>query len=76
MVVKKKRGRYANATKPTVPQENVKPVATTVSPKDPQRHCSLCSKDKQETLIACRDCTVRGTHFLLFFSKFILNWSN
>lgn len=60
MVVKKKRGRYANATKISLTQDIVKPVTTTTSPKDPHRHCSLCSKDKQESLIACRDCTVRG----------------
>lgn len=41
-------------------QESLKPIA-----KDgPNRMCSLCSKEKQESLIACRDCTVRGMYYL------------
>ncbi|KAJ8668065.1 hypothetical protein QAD02_009728 [Eretmocerus hayati] len=60
MVVKKKRGRQPKVVPP--PQEM--PELTRVpilkeSPKDPHRHCSMCSRDKQETLIACRDCTSR-----------------
>lgn len=30
----------------------------------PYRQCSLCAKDKDEALVACRDCTVRGKQFL------------
>jgi hypothetical protein len=65
MVVKRKRGRHANVTKTLSnsqqdSQDSTKPITVKESPKDPNRHCSLCSKDKQESLTACRDCTVRG----------------
>lgn len=65
MVVKRKRGRQPNALKALLQaqqeaQDASKAAALKESPKDPNRHCSLCSKDKQEALTACRDCTVRG----------------
>ena len=66
MVVKRKRGRLSNAHKALLlsaqeAQETAKIVPAKESPnKEPNRQCSLCTKDKQESLIACRDCTVRG----------------
>lgn len=69
MVVKKKRGRMSNAAKALAlaqqeAQDAAKPVVKE-HPKDPNRTCSLCSRDKQEALTACRDCTVRGENFFL-----------
>lgn len=64
-LVKRKRGRQPTSQNKTMTtsqdsQESLKPIA-----KDgPNRQCSLCSKEKQESLIACRDCTVRGMYLL------------
>lgn len=59
-LVKRKRGRQPGSqNKSSIPQESQDSSKTTV--KDgPCRQCSLCAKEKQETLVACRDCTVRG----------------
>lgn len=60
-LVKRKRGRQPASQNKSMTtsqdsQESLKPIA-----KDgPNRQCSLCSKEKQESLIACRDCTVRA----------------
>lgn len=60
-LVRRKRGRQPNSQTKTaiVPQESQEAVKP--APKDgPQWHCSLCAKQKQERLVACRDCTVRA----------------
>lgn len=59
-LVKRKRGRQPGSqNKSSIPQESQDSSKTTV--KDgPCRQCSLCAKEKQETLVACRDCTVRA----------------
>ena len=41
-------------------QEVSKHTSTKEIVRDPNKNCSLCSKDKQEPLTACRDCTVRA----------------
>lgn len=59
-LVKRKRGRQPGSqNKSTISQESQDSSKTTI--KDgPCRQCSLCAKEKQENLVACRDCTVRG----------------
>ncbi|XP_076642729.1 L(3)mbt interactor in ovarian somatic cells isoform X2 [Halictus rubicundus] len=59
-LVKRKRGRQPGSqNKSTLSQESQDTVKPTV--KDgPCRQCSLCAKEKQESLVACRDCTVRA----------------
>lgn len=59
-LVKRKRGRQPGShNKATMPQESQD--TSKMGIKDgPCRQCSLCAKEKQETLVACRDCTVRG----------------
>ncbi|XP_026670619.1 zinc finger protein ubi-d4-like isoform X2 [Ceratina calcarata] len=59
-LVKRKRGRQPGSqNKPSAPQEPQDTLKTVI--KDgPCRQCSLCAKEKQETLVACRDCTVRA----------------
>lgn len=66
MVVKKKRGRYAKVMANQQDPQETKTATLKESPKDPNRQCSLCSKNKAENLIACRDCTVRGNKILIF----------
>lgn len=67
-LVKRKRGRQPASQNKSMTtsqdsQESLKPIA-----KDgPNRQCSLCSKEKQESLIACRDCTVRGMYIKFSF---------
>lgn len=57
-LVKRKRGRPGNH-KNSLVQDSQDSTKTAV--KDgPCRQCSLCAKEKQEALVACRDCTVRG----------------
>ncbi|XP_058800720.1 uncharacterized protein LOC131669681 [Phymastichus coffea] len=60
MVVKKKRGRYSKVLPNQQDAQETKTATLKESPKDPNRQCSLCSKNKTESLIACRDCTVRA----------------
>lgn len=58
-VVKRKRGRPVSQNKiqgSQESQESKKPTAK----EGPNRQCSLCAKEKSESLVACRDCTVRG----------------
>ncbi|XP_046616767.1 uncharacterized protein LOC124303525 [Neodiprion virginianus] len=61
-LVRRKRGRQSGSQNKTAmivsqdSQEAVKPSAK----EGPHRHCSLCAKQKQERLVACRDCTVRA----------------
>ncbi|XP_033331328.1 L(3)mbt interactor in ovarian somatic cells isoform X2 [Megalopta genalis] len=59
-LVKRKRGRQPGSqNKTTLSQETQDTTKVTV--KDgPCRQCSLCAKEKQESLVACRDCTVRA----------------
>lgn len=59
-LVKRKRGRQPGShNKSSMSQESQEAPKPAV--KDgPCRQCSLCAKEKQETLVACRDCTVRG----------------
>ncbi|XP_003426986.1 histone-lysine N-methyltransferase 2D [Nasonia vitripennis] len=78
MVVKRKRGRQPNALKALLQaqqeaQDAMKAAALKESPKDPNRHCSLCSKDKQEALTACRDCTVRAHPSCIYTPEEIMN---
>ncbi|XP_024936758.1 uncharacterized protein LOC107263589 isoform X2 [Cephus cinctus] len=60
-LVKRKRGRQPgtqnkNSLIAQEPQDSNKSTL-----KDgPNRQCSLCAKEKQEKLVACRDCTVRA----------------
>ncbi|XP_018374923.1 PREDICTED: uncharacterized protein LOC108768814 [Trachymyrmex cornetzi] len=55
-LVKRKRGRPGHKNSLMQDQD---PTKATV--KDgPFRQCSLCAKEKQEALVACRDCTVRA----------------
>ncbi|XP_015171334.1 PREDICTED: uncharacterized protein LOC107063765 isoform X1 [Polistes dominula] len=59
-LVRRKRGRQSTTQNKVAtvqePPEIVKPPI-----KDgPCRQCSLCAKEKQEALVACRDCTVRA----------------
>lgn len=59
-LVKRKRGRQPSSqNKSSISQESQESSKTVV--KDgPCRQCSLCAKEKQESLVACRDCTVRA----------------
>ncbi|XP_066592197.1 sterile alpha motif domain-containing protein 1 isoform X2 [Prorops nasuta] len=59
-LVKRKRGRQpASTAKSTASQESAETTKTNL--KDgPCRQCSLCNKERQENLVACRDCTVRA----------------
>jgi len=60
-LVKRKRGRPGH--KNSLMQDSQDSTKAPV--KDgPCRQCSLCAKEKQEALVACRDCTVRG-NFLI-----------
>ncbi|CAD6237058.1 GSCOCG00002118001-RA-CDS [Cotesia congregata] len=63
-VVKRKRGRYATAaTKASLQvttQDSQDSTSSKPSVKETGRKCSLCYKDKAESLIPCRDCTVRA----------------
>lgn len=55
-LVKRKRGRPGNPKNVMQDSQDCKPMV-----KDgPSRQCSLCAKEKQEALVACRDCTVRA----------------
>ncbi|KAF7995161.1 hypothetical protein HCN44_004633 [Aphidius gifuensis] len=62
-VVKRKRGRQSTSIiKPTIqaPQEPIE-LSPKINNKDgPNRQCSICTKDKPESLVACRDCTLRA----------------
>ncbi|XP_011312881.1 uncharacterized protein DDB_G0284459 [Fopius arisanus] len=61
-VPKRKRGRQPLASKTTFQASHeyhdINLKATTK--EGPNRQCSLCAKDKSESLVACRDCTVRA----------------
>lgn len=63
-VVKRKRGRQSSSIIKSTVQQQQEPVE--LSPKinnnkdRPNRQCSICGKDKSESLVACRDCTVRA----------------
>ncbi|KOX69979.1 Zinc finger protein ubi-d4 [Melipona quadrifasciata] len=53
------RRKVCSQNKSSVSQESQDSSKPTV--KDgPCRQCSLCAKEKQENLVACRDCTVRA----------------
>ncbi|XP_033221931.1 uncharacterized protein LOC117176048 [Belonocnema kinseyi] len=75
-LVKRKRGRQPGSQTKTIsvpqdPLESLKPIA-----KDgPNRQCSLCSREKQESLIACRDCTVRAHPSCIYTSEELLQKS-
>lgn len=58
--MKRKRGRQPGShNKNSMLQDSQD--STKMNIKDgPCRQCSLCAKEKQEALVACRDCTVRG----------------
>lgn len=58
--MKRKRGRQPGShNKNSMLQDSQD--STKANVKDgPCRQCSLCAKEKQEALVACRDCTVRG----------------
>lgn len=58
-LVKRKRGRPGNQ-KNSMLQDSQDSVTKTTVKDGPCRQCSLCAKEKQEALVACRDCTVRG----------------
>ncbi|XP_012273324.1 uncharacterized protein LOC105695891 [Orussus abietinus] len=60
-LVKRKRGRQPGVQNKagSNSQEALDIVKTPVK-EGPNRQCSLCAKEKQERLVACRDCTVRA----------------
>ncbi|XP_025994323.1 uncharacterized protein LOC105193093 [Solenopsis invicta] len=76
-LVKRKRGRPVNHKNSLIQdsQESSKPTI-----KDgPCRRCSLCAKEKQEALVACRDCTVRAHPSCIYSPEDVLqkaksNW--
>ena len=58
--MKRKRGRPGHKNSLMQDQDPAKAIV-----KDgPFRQCSLCAKEKQEALVACRDCTVRGNSLI------------
>ncbi|XP_043671400.1 uncharacterized protein LOC122630683 isoform X1 [Vespula pensylvanica] len=72
-LVRRKRGRQSGTQNKTAtiqePQETVKPPI-----KDgPCRQCSLCAKEKQEALVACRDCTVRAHPSCIYTAEEIIH---
>lgn len=70
-MVKRKRGKYATQNKAVATaivsydsQDSIK-----LGAKDgPNRTCSVCSKDKAENLVACRDCTSRGIESIIKYN--------
>jgi len=59
-LVKRKRGRQPSNHNKNAQIQDTQDISKTTVKDGPYRHCSLCAKEKQETLVACRDCTVRG----------------
>ncbi|XP_015116588.1 uncharacterized protein LOC107040840 [Diachasma alloeum] len=61
-IPKRKRGRQPLASKTAVQasHEYQESPPKTTTKEGPNRQCSLCAKDKSESLVACRDCTVRA----------------
>ncbi|XP_014211660.1 uncharacterized protein LOC106641676 [Copidosoma floridanum] len=66
LIVKKKRGRYSNAVRAAMAsaqqqelQEAAKVTIVKENTKGSHRQCNECSKETDEALMACRDCTVR-----------------
>lgn len=67
-MVKRKRGRQSatsiKATLQATTQDSQDSTSAKSNAKEtPGRKCSLCYKDKSESLVPCRDCTVRGNLF-------------
>ncbi|XP_026828959.1 polycomb protein Scm isoform X3 [Ooceraea biroi] len=75
-LVKRKRGRQPSShNKNSLIQDSQDTAKTTV--KDgPYRQCSLCAKEKQEALVACRDCTVRAHPSCIYSPEEILQKAN
>lgn len=70
-VVKRKRGRQPGSqNKSSISQEPQDSSKSTIK-EGPCRQCSLCAKEKQETLVACRDCTVRGIDYIANVIAFV-----
>ena len=59
-MVKRKRGRPFSTNKAAAAAQESQDSNKSVTKEGPNRHCSLCAKSKDESLVACRDCTVRG----------------
>ncbi|KYQ47088.1 Atherin, partial [Trachymyrmex zeteki] len=71
-LVKRKRGRPGHKNSLVQEQDSAK-----VTVKDgPFRQCSLCAKEKQEALVACRDCTVRAHPSCIYSPEEMLQKAN
>ncbi|XP_018405418.1 PREDICTED: chromodomain-helicase-DNA-binding protein Mi-2 homolog [Cyphomyrmex costatus] len=70
-LVKRKRGRPGHKNSLIQDQDSKTSV------KDgPFRQCSLCAKEKQEALVACRDCTVRAHPSCIYSPEEMLQKAN
>lgn len=61
--MKRKRGRQPGSHNKNSLMQDSQDSAKAAVKDGPYRQCSLCAKDKDEALVACRDCTVRGKQF-------------
>ncbi|XP_012233877.1 uncharacterized protein Lint-O isoform X2 [Linepithema humile] len=59
-LVKRKRGRQPGSHNKNSLMQDSQDSAKAAVKDGPYRQCSLCAKDKDEALVACRDCTVRA----------------
>ncbi|XP_018343975.1 PREDICTED: uncharacterized protein LOC108749650 [Trachymyrmex septentrionalis] len=71
-LVKRKRGRPGHKNSMIQDQDSAK----TIIKDGPFRQCSLCAKEKQEALVACRDCTVRAHPSCIYSPEEMLQKAN
>lgn len=76
--VKKRRGRQPNVAKVEEQPESRVPPKSTVKEivKDSKGECSICSKDKNDSLLPCRDCTVKAHTSCIYKSEEALQRSS
>ncbi|XP_014479631.1 PREDICTED: polycomb protein Scm-like isoform X2 [Dinoponera quadriceps] len=75
-LVKRKRGRQPGSHNKNTLTQDSQDIAKVLIKDGPCRQCSLCAKEKQEALVACRDCTVRAHPSCIYSPEEMLQKAN